>query len=96
MAPVVQFETREDADVEVNDHQDANIQGGKTHAHTKLGMDAQGNVGLGLHIPDDVELDVDAGEITVGGKMMKNSTGNSSENVNVHVNSNIGIGSSGY
>lgn len=69
MAPVVQVETREDADVEVSSSNKVEIKGGKTHTNARVGMDAEGNVGVGLKIPADLNLTIDAaGAVKIGGK----------------------------
>ena len=56
LAPVVQVETREDAEVEINSDNSVEISGGNVKTNTKIGMDADGNVGVGVKIPADVNV----------------------------------------
>ncbi|MBI2542239.1 DUF4382 domain-containing protein [Candidatus Woesearchaeota archaeon] len=69
MAPVVQLETREDADANVKSGNEVEIKGGKIKTNVKVGMDAKGNVGAGLGIPADIEISIDAGSISIGQKI---------------------------
>ena len=69
MAPVIQVETREDADVDVESNNKVEVKGGKIHTNVRVGMDAEGNVGVGLRIPENINLSIDSGGIIkVGGK----------------------------
>lgn len=69
MAPVVHIETREDADVEVSSSNKVEIKGGKIHTNVRVGMDAEGNIGVGLRIPADLNITIDTeGAIKIGGK----------------------------
>jgi len=66
MAPVIQVETRDDADVEVESDGNVQISGGKVKTNTKVGMDIKGNVGVGLGIPASANLTIDGGVIVIG------------------------------
>ena len=57
MAPVIQLETREDADVQVESNNRVEIKGGKIKTNAKIGMDAEGNVGIGLKVSSSAKLD---------------------------------------
>lgn len=65
MAPVVQMETRQDADVEINSNSDVEVTGGVVTTNTKVGMDISGNVGVGLGIKANQNLDIEGGKIKI-------------------------------
>ncbi len=65
MAPVVQLETRENAQVTVRGNE-AIISGGSVRTRVKVGMDVNGNVGVGLGIPADANVTVSAGRLSIG------------------------------
>lgn len=59
-APVVQLETHENADVEIKADSKVEIKSGNVKTNIKVGMDLDGNVGLGLGIPKNEDIiDVD-------------------------------------
>jgi len=60
LAPVIQFEGREDADVDIDSDDKVEINGGSVKSQARVGMDINGNVGEGLEISDDLDLDIDA------------------------------------
>ncbi|MBI2148857.1 DUF4382 domain-containing protein [Candidatus Woesearchaeota archaeon] len=66
LAPVVHFETHEDADVEVKADGKVEIKAGKLKTKVNVGMDIDGNVGVGLAIGKDVDLVVDGAKIKLG------------------------------
>ncbi|MBI2445849.1 DUF4382 domain-containing protein [Candidatus Micrarchaeota archaeon] len=75
MAPVIQFESRTDAKVNVENGNRVQIVGGSVKTNVKVGMDIKGNVGIGLAIPADaVVLVGTTGDVIIGGTL--NSTGN--------------------
>ncbi len=59
MAPVVHLTTKSDVDVDIRDDNTADIRNGRDVADEKVGMDINGNVGVGLRIPDGVNLTID-------------------------------------
>lgn len=65
-APVVQFETREDARVSVTTGGEATVQGGDVRTSVRVGMDAGGNVGVGLGIAGDRNITIEGGGLSVG------------------------------
>ena len=67
-APVIQLETRTDADVAVAaDYNRVRIRGGTVTTATRLGMDVDGNVGAGLTIPAEARVDIGAdGRVVIG------------------------------
>jgi len=67
LAPVVQLETKTDAEVEVKADQKVEIKAGKVKASVKVGMDAEGNVGVGLGIPAKAKLSLGQGKVKVEG-----------------------------
>ena len=71
MAPVVEFESREGADVSVQSNNRVEIRGGDIKTDVKVGMDISGNVGAGLKIPVGTELDLDTSGMIKIGKQTK-------------------------
>ena len=72
LAPVVHVKTRNDARVEINSDNSAEISGGVVKSDFKVGMNAQGDVGAGLSIPADVNVSIgQQGEIVIGKKIGK-------------------------
>ncbi len=69
MAPVIQLETKEDADVEIKSNNRVDIKGGKVNTNAKVGMDADGNVGVGVKIPADAEIMIEDGKVKIGAKL---------------------------
>lgn len=69
-APVIQLETRQDAEVDLSESRDGkivNINGGSVDTNIEVGMDVDGNVDVGLKIPKDKKLTIKAGgEIGIG------------------------------
>lgn len=88
MAPVVQVETRENAVVKVKSNNRVEISGGIIKTNAKVGMDAEGKVGIGLKIPTNVDISLeDDGRIKVGGIL---TVGNK-ENAGGTAKSNTGV-----
>ncbi|MFH0971382.1 MAG: DUF4382 domain-containing protein [Candidatus Micrarchaeota archaeon] len=66
LAPVVKLETRENAEVDANDTKDVKVRGGKVRANVEVGMDIDGNVGVGKRIPKEADVEIDStGKIKV-------------------------------
>lgn len=87
LAPVVQLETKTDAQVEVKADQKVEVQGGNIKAKVKVGMDADGNVGVGLGIPAKAKLSIGQGKVKVEGGLAlgKEKQGNASADAEVEV-----------
>lgn len=69
MASVVEYESKIDAEVEFESNNRVEIEGGRTTTSTKVGMDISGNVGVGLKIASNANLDVDSlGKIKIIGQ----------------------------
>ncbi len=66
-APVVKLETREKADVDASSKANVKITGGTIKANIKVGMDIDGNTGVGLNISKDTKLSIGGGKIKIGG-----------------------------
>ncbi len=66
-APVVKLETREKADVDVSSKANVKINGGTIKTDLKVGMDIDGNIGVGLNISKDTKLSIGGGKIKIGG-----------------------------
>jgi hypothetical protein len=58
LAPVVQVETRESADVNIKTNDEVEVSGGRVKTNIKVGMDEKGNVGVGLKILNDANLSI--------------------------------------
>lgn len=66
LAPVVQLETRENAEVEVKADQKVEVKGGKVKTNVKVGMDIEGKVGVGLGLAKDAKLSLSNGKVVAG------------------------------
>lgn len=76
MAPVVQMETRQDADVSVSSGNRVEIRNGRVNTNVKVGMDINGNVGVGSKIPSNSDLSIDtAGKIKLGSESATSGNG---------------------
>jgi len=70
MAPVIQLETRNNAEVSVKSDNSVVIKDGEVKTNIKVGMDISGNVNANAKIPVDVELNVgSSGKIFLGKKL---------------------------
>lgn len=86
LAPVVQLETREDAEVEVKADHKVEIKDGKVKTKVKVGMDADGNVGVGVGIPAKAKLSIGQGKVKVeSGLGLGNDKDNASAEAEVEV-----------
>ena len=65
-APGVQFDTKDDADVTVETDANVQVRGGKSRAHMRVGMDAQGNVGIDIAISKGAKLVIVDGKVKIG------------------------------
>ncbi len=67
MAPVIDVEIRQNANVTSDAQGRMGVQGGTVKTRQRLGMDANGTLGVNLGIPVDSVLDVDAsGKVKIG------------------------------
>ncbi|MBI2129165.1 DUF4382 domain-containing protein [Candidatus Woesearchaeota archaeon] len=78
LAPVVELETKEKADVEVKSDNKVEIKLGKTITKTKVGMDIDGNVGVGLKIGLNEVLSIEGGKIKIGALVSEQAKSSSS------------------
>jgi len=69
MAPVIQLETKSNADVELKEHNIVEVKSGDYKSSTKVGMDEKGNVGIGVSINPKAELAIESGQIKVKSKI---------------------------
>lgn len=65
MAPVVHFETREDAEVEMHEDGEVEIRNGHIRANVTVGMDENGEVGEGHEISSDSDVEIENGHVRV-------------------------------
>ena len=73
MAPVIVVETRENADVEIKSGSSVEVKSGRVRTNVKIGMDLDGNIGIGVKVPSNLNLSVGTdGSIGIGA----NSKGN--------------------
>ena len=99
LAPVIQLETREDAEVEIKSDNKVEVKAGKVKTNVKVGTDEKGNVGIGLGIAKDAKLDIDAlGGLKLGigrSEERKNeNSANAKSNNSVNINNDIEVDSS--
>ncbi|MBI2103328.1 DUF4382 domain-containing protein [Candidatus Woesearchaeota archaeon] len=66
LAPVVQLETRENAEVEIKADKKVEVKGGKVKTNVKVGMDVEGKVGVGLGIAKEAKLSLSKGKVVAG------------------------------
>lgn len=92
MAPVIQLETRKDAQVTLENEDRVKIAGGIVQTNTKIGMDAEGNVGVGLNIPAQAKLSLSNGKVFVENKLGLGLGSNRGQGDNRSNNSGIGGG----
>lgn len=95
LAPVVQLETREDAEVDTKSDAKVEVRGGRVKTNVKVGMDAEGKVGLGLGISAKANVSISQGRIKVeGGFGLGKEKGqdNDSADADADVNVNVGVG----
>ncbi len=93
LAPVIQVETRSDAEVESKSNNRVVISSGNVKTKVKVGMDMNGNVGVGLKLPSNVDIGTD-GKIKVGLGLGNSNSANSSGNAGASgsANSHTGVG----
>ncbi|MBI2140488.1 DUF4382 domain-containing protein [Candidatus Woesearchaeota archaeon] len=65
LAPVIQLETREDAEVAAKQSGGISITGGSVKTKIEVGMDEEGNVGEGIKIPANVDLEIEGGMVKI-------------------------------
>ena len=70
MAPVIKLETKENADVKIKDDNTVDIKGGVVKSSMKVGMDADGNVGVGREISNDVDISIESGKVKIKSKII--------------------------
>ena len=103
MAPVVQVETRENAEAEVQGNNRVEISGGEIKTNVKVGMDAEGKVGVGLKIPTNVDVSLEnngmikvGGILGIGGESDSEASGNAEGNARGEAKgdakANVGVG----
>jgi len=75
LAPVVRMQGREDAEVDVSARADVKVMGGRVRTDTEVGMDAAGNMGVGMGIPANADITVSEGSILVRGSSETSGNG---------------------
>ena len=65
LAPVVRMLGYEDAEVDATSKENVKVAGGRIKTDMVVGMDAQGNVGVGAGIPADANIEINGGSILV-------------------------------
>ncbi len=94
LAPVVQLETKENAEVEISTDNKVKIKSGQMKAKVKVGMDADGNVGVGLGIKKDLDLIIEGGKIKIGALVSAAAKAKAEEKTEAKINAS-GKASSG-
>ena len=59
LTPVINVETRDEAEVDEKDRENIRIFNGRVHDRFREGMDLQGNFGEGIEVKHDTDLDID-------------------------------------
>jgi len=93
LAPVVQLETKTDAEVEVKANQKVEVKAGNVKTKIKVGMDAEGKVGVGLGIPAQAKLSIGQGRVKVDGEVgigLGKDKGEESDNASAEVKVKVG------
>lgn len=65
LAPVVKLETRENATVGINARNETEVNGGKIRTETEVGMDENGDVGIGKAIAAGANISIENGRVKV-------------------------------
>ena len=91
LAPVVQFETRDHAEVDVDSQGKVEVRDGNVRTNVKVGMDIDGKVGVGLGVGSNQELEVDSAgkvKVKVG---LGSSIGGSSRSANASSETHVAV-----
>lgn len=68
LAPVVHAQTKENARADIQSDGSVTISGGRMNTDTRMGMDVNGNMGVGLEMRSDMNVDIDStGKVIIGG-----------------------------
>ncbi len=59
LTPVVKMESREEAEVEIDDNERVQINGGRMHTNKMFGMDVEGNFEEGIRVDENARLFVE-------------------------------------
>jgi len=103
MTPVIQLETKTNAEVEVKAGNKVEIRGGNVKTNVKVSMDIAGNVGVGLKVGLDEELEIDGGIISVKARMIGETKGkgtaqsesSAGANASVESETSVSVGTGG-
>ena len=66
LAPVVEVQTRDNADVKIKSDNKVEVNGGKVKSSLKVGMDVGGNVGMDVKIDKDKNIIIENDKIKIG------------------------------
>lgn len=91
LAPVVELETKADAEVEIKAGQKVEIKDGETRAKVKVGMDADGKVGVGLGIPAKAVLSIGQGKVKVEGGLALGKGKQEEDNASADAEAEVGV-----
>ncbi|TAL51918.1 MAG: DUF4382 domain-containing protein [Nanoarchaeota archaeon] len=75
VAPVAKVETRYNSNVDVDSSGYLSITGGTVQSSSTIGMDINGNVGVGLGIASDANISINGGVISIGNAQANSTTG---------------------
>ncbi len=93
-APVVNMDSKSDADVTVSSDNKVMVSGGQGRGVAQAGMDVDGSVRADFKINPNSKIEIGAlGGITIDGKSRSsdNVTGNATSSANANVNSNVNV-----
>ena len=91
MEPVIQLQTRSDAAVDIRSKTDVVVTGGTTVTDITVGTDAEGNVGVNIRVPSNVDIGIVGNIITVGGTQRGNASSRSNMSANVTSRTGVGV-----
>lgn len=91
LAPVVQLETREDAEVELKADERVEVKQGRVKTKVKVGMDADGNVGVGLGISSTANVTIADGRVKIGLGLIKEKKVDENADTNAGAQANAGV-----
>lgn len=92
LAPVVHMQGLEGAQVDASSRENVRVIGGRVRTDTQVGMDENGNVGVGRGIPADANITIDGGIIAVRGLVAAQPSSGNVQGQEGGIILNVGVG----